>query len=131
MIEYKQNIFDILSPFTEQAEQILLADNPLKEQVMAVRKISATMQSIVNLYAGKHLLDGVRIDMKTTELIRQWEAAKKLPAIAGYPEEEKSYQAFLNQVDSFIKIVQKARQKGTYSEEDYNALIDSYSIGII
>ena len=46
MSEYKQNVFDILSPFTEQAEQVLLADSPLKEQIMSVRKMSATMQSI-------------------------------------------------------------------------------------
>ena len=31
MAEYKQIVFDILSPFTEQAEQVVLADNPLKE----------------------------------------------------------------------------------------------------
>lgn len=34
MAEYKQNVFDILSPFTEQAEQVVLADNPLKDQIM-------------------------------------------------------------------------------------------------
>lgn len=38
MSEYKQNIFDILSPFTEQAELVLLVDNPLKAQIMSVRK---------------------------------------------------------------------------------------------
>ena len=33
--EYKQVIFDILSPLTEQAESELLADEPLKDQIMA------------------------------------------------------------------------------------------------
>lgn len=131
MTEYKQNIFDILSPFTEQAEQILLADNPLKEQVMAVRKMSATMQSIVSLYVGKHMMDGTRIDMKTTELMAQLKAAKELPAVAGHEEDMKSFQAFLGQVDSFIKKVQQARQKGTYSAQDYDDLVSSYGIGII
>lgn len=65
MSEYKQNVFDILSPFTEQAEQVLLADSPLKEQIMSVRKMSATMQSILNLYARKHMMDGPRIDLLT------------------------------------------------------------------
>ena len=53
MSEYKQNIFDILSPFTEQAELVLLVDNPLKAQIISVRKMSSTMQSILNLYARK------------------------------------------------------------------------------
>lgn len=131
MTEYKQNIFDILSPFTEQAEQILLADNPLKEQVMAVRKMSATMQSIVSLYAGKHVMDGTRIDLKTTELMAQLKAAKELPAVTGHEEDMKSFQAFLGQVDSFIQKVQQARQKGAYSEQDYDDLVSSYGISII
>lgn len=131
MTEYKQNIFDILSPFTEQAEEILLADNPLKDQVMAVRKMSATMQSIVNLYAGKYIMDGTRIDLKTTELIAQLKAAKELPAVTGHEADMKSFQAFLGQVDSFIKKVQQARQKGTYSEQDYDDLVSAYGIGII
>ena len=131
MTEYKQNIFDILSPFTEQAEEILLTDNPLKDQVMAVRKMSATMQSIVNLYAGKHLMDGTRIDLKTIELMAQLKAAKELPAVTGHEADMKSFQAFLGQVDSFIKKVQQARQKGTYSEQDYDDLVSAYGMGII
>ena len=62
MAEYKQNVFDILSPFTEQAEQVVLADNPLKDQIMAVRKMSSTMQSIINLYARRPVFEGARID---------------------------------------------------------------------
>lgn len=131
MTEYKQNIFDILSPFTQQAELILLADNPLKEQIMAIRKMSATMQSIVSLYTGKHVMDGTRIDLKTTELMAQLKAAKQLPAVTGHEEDMKSFQAFLGQVDSFIKKVQQTRQKGTYSEQDYDDLISSYGIAII
>lgn len=111
MSEYKQNVFDILSPFTEQAEQVLLADSPLKEQIMSVRKMSATMQSILNLYARKHMMDGPRIDLKVAELTKQLDAAKKLPAVNGHESEMKSYQTFLSQVEIFIKQVQKAREK--------------------
>lgn len=45
-------IFDILSPLTEQAESELLADEPLKDQIMAMRKMSGTVQSIMNLYSA-------------------------------------------------------------------------------
>ena len=131
MSEYKQNVFDILSPFTEQAEQVLLADSPLKEQIMSVRKMSATMQSILNLYARKHMMDGPRIDLKVTELTKQLDAAKKLPAVNGHESEMKSYQTFLSQVETFIKQVQKAREKGEYSDADYDMLTSAYETSII
>ena len=129
--EYKQNVFDILSPFTEQAEQVLLADSPLKEQIMSVRKMSATMQSILNLYARKHMMDGPRIDLKVAELTKQLDAAKKLPAVNGHESEMKSYQTFLSQVETFIKQVQKAREKGEYSDADYDMLTSAYETSII
>ena len=69
--EYKQVIFDILSPLTEQAESELLADEPLKDQIMAMRKMSGTVQSIMNLYSRKHAMDGVRIDLKMAELEKE------------------------------------------------------------
>lgn len=131
MSEYKQNVFDILSPFTEQAEQVLLADSPLKEQIMSVRKMSATMQSILNLYARKHMMDGPRIDLKVAELTKQLDAAKKLPAVNGHESEMKSYQTFLSQVEIFIKQVQKAREKGEYSYADYDMLTSAYETSII
>mgnify|MGYP000399956577 CR=1 FL=1 len=59
--EYKQVIFDILSPLTEQAESELLADEPLKDQIMAMRKMSGTVQSIKSnlIFPTKHWqLDG-------------------------------------------------------------------------
>ena len=131
MSEYKQNVFDILSPFTEQAEQVLLAESPLKEQIMTVRKMSATMQSILNLYARKHMMDGPRIDLKVAELTKQLDAAKKLPAVNGHESEMKSYQTFLSQVEIFIKQVQKAREKGEYSDADYDMLTSAYETSII
>ena len=131
MSEYKQNVFDILSPFTEQAEQVLLADSPLKEQIMSVRKMSATMQSILNLYARKHMMDGPRIDLKVAELTKQLDSAKKLPAVNGHESEMKSYQTFLSQVETFIKQVQKAREKGEYSDADYDMLTSAYETSII
>ena len=130
MSEYKQVIFDILSPLTEQAEKELLADEPLKDQIMAMRKMSGTVQSIMNLYSRKHALDGMRIDMKMAELKKELEAAKKLPAVTGYDEEQKNYYSFLTSVESFMKDMQKARDKGSYSDEDYNAMSEAYEYGL-
>ena len=127
--EYKQVIFDILSPLTEQAESELLADEPLKDQIMAVRKMSSTMQSIINLYARRPVFEGARIDYKLIELKDQLEAAKKLPAITGDESAMKSYQAFLDQVEIFISKVQKASEKAEYT--DYEMLTSAYETSVI
>lgn len=130
MSEYKQVIFDILSPLTEQAEKELLVDEPLKEQIMAMRKMSGTVQSIMNLYSRKHAMDGMRIDVKMAELKKELEAAKKLPTVTGYEEELKNYHSFLSTVELFIKDMQKARNKGAYSDADYKALSAAYEYGL-
>lgn len=130
MSEYKQVIFDILSPLTEQAEKELLADEPLKDQIMAMRKMSGTVQSIMNLYSRKHVLEGARIDVKMAELKKELEAAKKLPTVTGYDEEQKNYYSFLSSVESFMKDMQKARDKGAYSDADYNAMSEAYEYGL-
>ena len=97
---------------------------------MAMRKMSSTVQSIMNLYSRKHALDGMRIDMKMAELKKELEAAKKLPAVTGYDEEQKNYYSFLTSVESFMKDMQKARDKGSYSDEDYNAISEAYEYGL-
>ena len=128
--EYKQVIFDILSPLTEQAESELLADEPLKDQIMAMRKMSGTVQSIMNLYSRKHAMDGMRIDLKMAELEKELKAAEKIPAVTGYDEELKNFQSFLSTVKSFMNDMQKARSKGAYSDKEYQAMSEAYEYGL-
>lgn len=131
MTEYKQNIFDILSPHTEQAEQLILANEPLKDQMIAVRKMAANMQSILNLYARPHVMDGVRLNLKMEELRKELEAARKLPAVSGHVEEVKSYETFLTTVDKFLKDMEKAIGNGNYNADVYNVLMTEYGISLI
>ena len=46
----------------------------------------------------KHVLEGARIDVKMAELKKELEAAKKLPAVTGYDEEQKNYYSFLSSI---------------------------------
>ena len=131
MSEYKQNIFDILSPFTEKAQQVVLSGNPLKEQLMAMKKMTLDMQSITNLYSRKHNMDGVRIDLKVSELNHELEVAKKLPVVAGYDSETKSFQTFLGKVETFLKQVHQIREKAVFTEADYDMLSSAYETTII
>ena len=130
MSECKQNIFDILSPIASNAQRILLAENPVKEQIIAMKSMSTTMQSIINLYARKHVEDKSRLDLKIMELRLQLDAAEKLPVVKGHEEESENFKDFLSKTEGFLKIVQDARQKNSYADEDFEE-ISSYGLGII
>lgn len=131
MAEYKQDIFDILSPSAEKAGQVLLSDNPMKEHIMAVRKMASTMQSIVNLYVRKPAFDGERIDHKLLKLRKQLNAAEKLPAVPGHDDEMKTYLNHLSQVKAFIDEAKKVREKGKYSDAGYEILTSVYGLSVI
>lgn len=130
MSECKQNIFDILSPIASNAQRVLLAENPVKEQIIAMKSMSTTMQSIINLYARKHVEDKSRLDLKIMELRLQLDAAEKLPVVKGHEEELEKFKDFLSKTEGFLKIVQDARQKNSYADEDFEE-ISSYGLGII
>ena len=130
MSECKQNIFDILSPIASNAQRVLLAENPVKEQIIAMKSMSTTMQSIINLYARKHVEDKSRLDLKIMELRLQLDAAEKLPVVKGHEEEAEKFKDFLSKTEGFLKIVQDARQKNSYADEDFEE-ISSYGLGII
>ena len=130
MSECKQNIFDILSPIASNAQRVLLAENPVKEQIIAMKSMSTTMQSIINLYARKHVEDKSRLDLKIMELRLQLDAAEKLPVVKGHEEESEKFKDFLSKTEGFLKIVQDARQKNSYADEDFEET-SSYGLGII
>ena len=130
MSECKQNIFDMLSPIASNAQRVLLAENPVKEQIIAMKSMSTTMQSIINLYARKHVEDKSRLDLKIMELRLQLGAAEKLPVVKGHEEESEKFKDFLSKTEGFLKIVQDARQKNSYADEDFEE-ISSYGLGII
>lgn len=130
MSECKQNIFDILSPIASNAQRVLLAENPVKEQIIAMKSMSTTMQSIINLYARKHVEDKSRLDLKIMELRLQLDAAEKLPVVKGHEEESEKFKDFLSKTEGFLKIVQDARQKNSYADEDFEE-ISSCGLGII
>lgn len=130
MSECKQNIFDMLSPIASNAQRVLLAENPVKEQIIAMKSMSTTMQSIINLYARKHVEDKSRLDLKIMELRLQLDAAEKLPVVKGHEEKSEKFKDFLSKTEGFLKIVQDARQKNSYADEDFEE-ISSYGLGII
>lgn len=124
MSEYKENIVDILSPFTDGAQKVLLNDNPMKEQMLSMKRMTATMQSILNLCMRKPTSEAIRLDMKMAKLVIQLDIAKHLPAVEGHPKEMKAFQDFLTKVEAFVKDVQQIRSEGKYSESEMDKLAE-------
>lgn len=129
MAEYKENIADILSPFTYEAQKVLLNDNPMKEQMLAMNKMTATMQSILQLCMRKPTPDIVRLDMKMMKLVIQLDIAKRLPVVEGHPQEMKTFQNFLSNVEAFVKEVQHIESQGNYTEAEM-ATLSEYGMSL-
>lgn len=129
MAEYKENIADILSPFTYEAQKVLLNDNPMKEQMLAMNKMTATMQSILQLCMRKPAPDIVRLDMKMMKLVIQLDIAKRLPVVEGHPQEMKTFQNFLSNVEAFVKEVQHIESQGNYTEAEM-ATLSEYGMSL-
>ena len=129
MSEYKENITDILSPFADEAQKVLLNDNPMKEQLLSMKRMAATMHSILALCIRKTIPDTAHLDMKLAKLVIQLDIAKRLPTVEGHPEEMKKFQNFLTHVESFIKDVQHIKTKGTYNEMDMTT-IEEYGVSL-
>ncbi|RGM48289.1 hypothetical protein DXC10_08320 [Bacteroides sp. OM08-11] len=129
MSEYKENITDILSPFADEAQKVLLNDNPMKEQLLSMKRMAATMHSILALCIRKPIPDTAHLDMKLAKLVIQLDIAKRLPTVEGHPEEMKKFQNFLTHVESFIKDVQHIKTKGTYTEMDMTT-IEEYGVSL-
>lgn len=115
---------------TSDVSETSVTDSLMKEQVAAEGKITDTMQSIVKLCSSGHEQDYARIDSKIAELKKQVEDAKKLVAPEGHDAEMKTYRAFLDKADDFVRKVEKVQEKGEYSEADYEMLSGAYETSI-
>lgn len=129
MTEFKQVIFDELSFVTTEAEKVVLADNPLKEQIMVEKKITLSMQIIMNQCAAKKVNEA-KVDEQIVVLEKQLEAAKELPAVTGHDNAMKSYQNFLAKADIFLKAIRQMRQNRNYTDVEYNTLNSAYETSI-
>lgn len=129
LTEFKQVIFDELSFVTSEAEKVVLADNPVREQLMAEKSMSLTMQKIVNLCASKKA-DEVKLDKETAALQKQYDEARRLPAVSGHEKEMKKFENFLAKTDVFLKALDKMRQDKSYSNEQYETLNSAFETAI-
>ena len=107
---------------TEGAQKILLNDNPMKEQILAMNRMSVTMQSILRQCMRKPAPDMARLDMKIMKLVIQLDIAKRLPMVKGHPQEMKTFRDFLANAEAFIKEVQHIKARGSYTADEMAAL---------
>ena len=127
--EYKENILDMLTPFMDDAQSVLLNGNPMKEQLLYMKRMTATMHSILYLCKRKPAPDMARLDMKLMKLVIQLDIARRLPAVEGHPQEMKEFQDFLEDVENFIKDVQHIKSEERFNEE-YLAALEKYGVSL-
>lgn len=129
MAEYKENILDVLSPFAEGAQKVLLNDNPMKEQILAMNRMSVTMQGVLQQCMRKPAPDMPRLDMKMMKLVIQLDIAKRLPIVEGHPQEMKTFRDFLANAETFIREVQHIKAQGSYTADEL-ATLGEYGLSL-
>lgn len=129
MAEYKENILDVLPPFAEGAQKVLLNDNPMKEQILAMNRMSVTMQGVLQQCMRKPAPDMPRLDMKMMKLVIQLDIAKRLPIVEGHPQEMKTFRDFLANAETFIREVQHIKAQGSYTADEL-ATLGEYGLSL-
>lgn len=129
MAEYKENILDVLSPFAEGAQKVLLNDNPMKKQILAMNRMSVTMQGVLQQCMRKPAPDMPRLDMKMMKLVIQLDIAKRLPIVEGHPQEMKTFRDFLANAETFIREVQHIKAQGSYTADEL-ATLGEYGLSL-
>lgn len=121
----KTSIYDILSPIADAAEAVVLEDNPLKEHILAAKKMFTTMEVVLEEYA-KDDVNKEEIEKQYTELEKQVAEARKISAVADHKSQMDAYARFLDEVDTFLGELRKSKRDGKFTESGFKSLNSEY-----
>lgn len=124
----KTGIFTILAPLAEQAEEVCLTGNPLKDQIMAAKQIFNTMETLIEDFVADKV-DTNAIEANYAELEKEVAAARNIPAV-GSAYQKTSYTKFLNEVEAFMGVLRKAKRDNKFNESNYKDLTRAYEITV-
>ena len=94
----RSQIYALLTPYADKAEEATLMDNPLKDHILAGNAVNAKK-----------------------------EAASKLEKKADFQSEMSNYDNLLKYVDKFLGELRKQLRDGKFTEDGYNDLVSEYN----
>lgn len=108
-------ILGIISGPADEAEMVLMKDNPFKEHVMLSKKIFARMEKVMETVSAEEV-DEKALTADYSALEQLVKEGRELPAVKDRESEMRSYNEYLDEVDGFLGEVRKARREGRYTE---------------
>lgn len=121
----KEAVYGIIVPLADDAEMLLMDDNPLKAHIMHAKQIFASMDELMDEAAAEKV-NMEAIDASYTKLEGQVQAGREIPAVADMDREMRYYSEYLDQVEKFMGIVRKARRNSRFTDSVYRDMQSEY-----
>lgn len=129
----KRVIQSIVNPLADEAELLLLDDNPAKEYILLSKDIFEQMDLIYD-YITEDRVNPELVTIAYESLEGLVEKGKGLPEVEGQPRKKEYYDRYLTAVEKYMGVVRKARRDNKYTsrvvsdlESDYKSAVSSYN----
>lgn len=121
----RSQIYALLTPYADKAEEATLMDNPLKDHILAGKALIFEIEKTLELYSPKAKKEDLQAAYDAVNAKK--EAASKLEKKADFQSEMSNYDNLLKYVDKFLGELRKQLRDGKFTEDGYNDLVSEYN----
>ena len=121
----RSQIYALLTPYADKAEEATLMDNPLKDHILAGKALIFEIEKTLELYSPEAKKEDLQAAYDAVNAKK--EAASKLEKKADFQSEMSNYNNLLKYVDKFLGELRKQLRDGKFTEDGYNDLVSEYN----
>ncbi len=128
----QKRLFALMSPIVEQAEESILSDHPLKDQIISSKRIITLTDRFIDelgVEMDKEEVQTAQLQTTCNEIAQQLAKNKELPKIKD-GRKQVLFKIFNEAIEKFVSGVQKMLDNGKeakgFSEEDLQDVSDNY-----
>lgn len=121
----RSQIYALLTPYADKAEEATLMDNPLKDHILAGKALIFEIEKTLELYSPEAKKEDLQAAYNAVNAKK--EAASKLEKKADFQSEMSNYDNLLKYVDKFLGELRKQLRDGKFTEDGYNDLVSEYN----
>lgn len=123
----EKEYFDIIEPVTDDAEEIILADHPLKEEILQAKKTLRSVDKIVE-FIGVEKPNMTDLNKSYSTLEGEVKTGEGLDQAALKKQSRDSqHESFYSSVTDFLGEVRKSKRDEIISNGEYNYIISDYN----
>lgn len=126
--ELRTKIFDLITPYADKAEEVILVGNPLKDHIMAGKALLSSAEEVLNIYDPAAKTEAMQKLYDTIQ--KNYDAAKALQDVANQSSAMRSFKELLDYTEKFQGDLRKQLRSGKFNEDGYDDLSTQYSMMI-